>query len=302
MNLLSQVEDRRPKEAFNLGNQQPVYFWEFSGYPHPSKVHTYEVHNVIFGISGSAKLVTDSGEYQLGANTVLITAPHTPRVFAKRDDYCGGSVLYLTEWLLGGSLMKEEKTLSYLFLGTTLFPKMPRPPITVFSMAPGTREFLRHCLEEIRRESTSVQPSLFEVRLIFLRFLHRLARDYESEHGGLPWDDFRVEVWKAISHIEYLVREHRPFDSEGLAEHSGCSSSYLQHLFQSATGTSPMAYYQTRRMQYAALLLLKSEDSVTQIAYQVGCADAAHFARLFHREMKMTPSAYRKAYNSQSAD
>lgn len=296
MNPLSQTEDHRVKESFDLSNDHPVYSWEFSGYDRPSRAHTYDVHNVIFGISGAARLRANEGSFRLQEDTLLITAPNTLRVFSDRKDYCGGSILYLTEWLMGEDLMKEGRTLSHLFLGATLFPGIVRPAITVFSISRETRHFLEHCLREIEVEYRSSKPSLFEIRLIFLRLLHRLARDYEAENDGLSEWDFRDEVWKTIHHIERIVRHHEDLDVGRLAREVGCSRSHLYHLFHQATGSSPMGYFQRRRMHYASLLLLRSSDTITEIAYRVGCADAAHFSRLFRREMNMPPSAYRKRF------
>ena len=296
MNSLSPTEHRRTKEIFGLNSTHPVYSWEFSGYDQPSKVHTYDVHNVIFGISGSARLRTNEGNFRLREETLLITTPDTPRVFTDRKDYCGGSILYLTEWLMGDDLLREGRTLSHLFLGATLFPGLARPAITVFSISSETRSFLQRCLREIEAEYACPKPSLFEIRLIFLRLLHRLARDYEAENAHVPERNFRDEVWNTIDHIERIVRQHEDLDVGRLSRDVGCSRSHLYHLFHQATGSSPMGYFQRRRMQYASLLLLRSSDTITEIAHCVGCADAAHFSRLFRREMNFTPSAYRKRF------
>jgi transcriptional regulator GlxA family with amidase domain len=58
---------------------------------------------------------------------------------------------------------------------------------------------------------------------------------------------------------------------------------------------TPIAYLNRYRISRARTLLEESMRSVTDVALEVGFTDLANFSRAFHREVGMTPNAYRHA-------
>lgn len=82
----------------------------------------------------------------------------------------------------------------------------------------------------------------------------------------------------------------------GLADSLQASPSLLSRAFRTVVGRSPMAHYGRLRMEQAAMLLLRSELPVAEIAAQVGIFDANYFARRFRAEMGLQPSAYRRRF------
>ena len=61
---------------------------------------------------------------------------------------------------------------------------------------------------------------------------------------------------------------------------------------------TPKQYIVSLRMTNAQLLLESSSYTIQEIADIVGYGDALYFGRLFKREMGMTPSQYRKQYQT----
>lgn len=106
----------------------------------------------------------------------------------------------------------------------------------------------------------------------------------------------------ATAHIDGFVRRALPVDDEGrevnelvrfveehaevtrvaqLAEHAGRSERSLQRLLRRRLGLSPKWLIQRRRLQEASLRLrrLAPDESLADIAAELGYADQAHFAR-----------------------
>ncbi|NDL57797.1 helix-turn-helix domain-containing protein [Phytoactinopolyspora mesophila] len=83
---------------------------------------------------------------------------------------------------------------------------------------------------------------------------------------------------------------------ETLAKQANVSPrTYLRH-FTKATGTSPIRWLITQRLQ-ASLPLLESTDmSVEQIAAKVGFDTAVTYRHHFGRAMRTSPSAYRRSF------
>lgn len=77
---------------------------------------------------------------------------------------------------------------------------------------------------------------------------------------------------------------------------SGLPKRTFDRRFRAATGYAPLAYVQSLRIEEAKQMLETSQDSVEEIARQVGYEDTASFRRLFRRLVGMIPSEYRRKF------
>jgi signal transduction histidine kinase/DNA-binding response OmpR family regulator/ABC-type sugar transport system substrate-binding protein len=80
-----------------------------------------------------------------------------------------------------------------------------------------------------------------------------------------------------------------------IAAHTGISADYMTACFHQEMGVTPIAYLNRYRISRARALLEEGRRSIIEIAMDVGFADLANFSRSFHREVGMTPNAYRRA-------
>jgi AraC-like DNA-binding protein len=72
------------------------------------------------------------------------------------------------------------------------------------------------------------------------------------------------------------------------------SASHLQHLFKAQTGARLGRRLVEQRLHRAALLLLRSNMSVKEVAYTVGYKHPASFVRAFERYFEQAPGHYRR--------
>lgn len=72
------------------------------------------------------------------------------------------------------------------------------------------------------------------------------------------------------------------------------SASHLQHLFKAQTGSRLGRRLIEQRLHRAALLLLKSNMSVKEVAYAVGYKHPPSFVRAFKRLFERVPGHYRQ--------
>ena len=79
-----------------------------------------------------------------------------------------------------------------------------------------------------------------------------------------------------------------------VAAASGLSVSQFTRLFRRDTGTTPSTFVSQRRMERAALLLERTDLSVTEVMNQVGVTDPSHFARDFRRTHGFGPRTFRQ--------
>jgi AraC family transcriptional regulator len=99
-------------------------------------------------------------------------------------------------------------------------------------------------------------------------------------------------VHDAMERLELTCRE--PLALADLAHHAGFSPFHFLRVFRQVTGTTPHQYLIGARLRLAARMLLDSERSATEIAYDVGFNDLSNFMRTFRRLIGETPRSYRR--------
>jgi len=77
---------------------------------------------------------------------------------------------------------------------------------------------------------------------------------------------------------------------------SGLPERTFKRRFQAATGSAPLAYVHMLRLEAAKERLETGDDSIERIALDIGYEDAAFFARLFRRAVRLTPAQYRRRF------
>jgi len=79
-----------------------------------------------------------------------------------------------------------------------------------------------------------------------------------------------------------------------IASAIGISQNYLSRIFQHELGISPWEYLSRYRIKQAQDLLRDTEDSITDVAAQVGFEDPAYFSRVFRKQIGHSPQRYRE--------
>jgi AraC-like DNA-binding protein len=87
---------------------------------------------------------------------------------------------------------------------------------------------------------------------------------------------------------------HEPLDLESMARPSGLSPFHFLRLFNRALGVSPHQYLVRARLRHAARRLAETEQSITDVAFDVGFGDLSNFVRTFHRAAGRSPRRFRE--------
>ncbi len=82
--------------------------------------------------------------------------------------------------------------------------------------------------------------------------------------------------------------------AEDIAAAAGYSPNYLSRKFREAAGISVHEYLVFIRLQHAALELVSTADSVTDIALRCGFSNGNYFKDAFKKKYGVTPTKYRK--------
>jgi transcriptional regulator GlxA family with amidase domain len=101
---------------------------------------------------------------------------------------------------------------------------------------------------------------------------------------------------------EWLNDHFRDTDAvSGVVANADAAERTVKRRFKAATGTTLMDYVQNLRIEEAKRLLESSQTPFDTIAAEVGYENPGFFRRLFKRRTGLTPSNYRKMFQSYGA-
>jgi len=96
-------------------------------------------------------------------------------------------------------------------------------------------------------------------------------------------------------------RLHEPLDVAAMSRHAGVSPRTFARRFRDETGTTPLQWLLSRRVQEARRLLEQTDLPIDAVAWRSGFGTAASLREHFRRATATTPSAYRRSFAPQAA-
>ncbi|WP_018388890.1 GlxA family transcriptional regulator [Ancylobacter sp. FA202] len=102
-----------------------------------------------------------------------------------------------------------------------------------------------------------------------------------------------ARVHQAVHFMEQRLDD--PPSMDAIARYVGCSTRQLERAFGATLGIAPAAFQRQLRTHYARWMLENSPRSITEIAFDCGFSDAAHFSREFRNALGASPRQYRSA-------
>lgn len=109
-----------------------------------------------------------------------------------------------------------------------------------------------------------------------------------------PTADNRPEAIAEQALQLMAARLDQPHSLAQLAAELQCTAAGLRAAFRAAGYRSPSRELTRIRMERACQLLAENELSISQVARAVGYSSVAALSHLFYKQMKCSPSAYRK--------
>jgi AraC family transcriptional regulator of arabinose operon len=80
-----------------------------------------------------------------------------------------------------------------------------------------------------------------------------------------------------------------------IADHFGYNAKYLSHLFSTIAGVSLKQFIMQQKIEAASFLLTDTNQTVNEIALQLGYHDSQHFMKSFKQMTNLTPTEFRNA-------
>lgn len=249
---------------------------------HSFAKHTHEAFGIGYMYAGAQKSASGRGMVEAGAGDIITVNPrevHDGHPIG--DSPRGWNMLYFDPDLIAKAASDLSDTASTTFEFTR--PVMDSPHV-------------RHCFAALFVAITAGSKDNAQLRreeMLLLMLHHAMISPGEpTARSNTRSAVAHARIRRAISLLDDSPTDSHSLD--GLANAAGLSKFQTLRDFTRATGLTPHAYLVQRRIDLAREMI-KSGDSLADIASATGFADQSHLNRHFVRAFGMTPGRYARA-------
>ncbi len=283
------LEDHTLNLSFSIGNvgfrlQRIVL--ESVERPIPLHSHgsgCFEFHYIL---SGSGSILSDGTEYPAASNVFYVTGPLIPHAQASdpnavMEEYC----LYL-------KVTEKQQSLPWVPQELKDFLAQLNNARSCFlPQAPG----LGRLMTAVFAESSRKDPGYtIQIESLFKEILVQLIRSLRNESAQEAKKSTSLPPDKALLLIdEAFLYGYRDLTLNDLAAQLNLSQRQTERLLKQYYGKTFQQKKADARMA-AAVILLKKDTSITQIAEALGYSSIEHFSSSFKKYYGFSPTVYRK--------
>ncbi len=264
----------------------------------PHKFHTFGFHYII---QGDAFFIANDTSYPAKSGDLFISNPDTMRMLRhSKDDYYKKPFRYyfvsFTPEFLGLNLNVPSSPgtfnnsyILYSFFNDYL-KNVPYLHFSGSSFSSVGELFNKMHLEYREKEkgyAELIRNYLTQILIMAFRNVETTAKN-----SGATKNKHIVDY--VCSYIKENLSTH--FSIQNLADMVYLNPDYLGRLFRKQTGMTINSMLQKTRIEHACTLLLKTNLTITDIAYACGFTNMNFFYSTFKKHMGVLPSDYRKNY------
>ncbi len=257
----------------------------------PRPLHYHEEIELLLITEGRGRLWAGGGMAEFAPGDLALFGAGLPHFYMSGEEYyspgsqlwCASEALQFSE----GILPRDMERIGELSPLQQLMEDCARG--VVFTVPPR--------MESVRRMIAHID-GLSGIRRItsLLRMLDILARNYpyrllSPEGAGIRGRDPRSPTGAISGYIERNFREQVTLG--GMASELGMNPAAMCRCFRKNTGKTIFEVLNATRIGFACQLLIHSDLTVSQVAYDSGFRTVSHFNHVFAAVIKLTPTQYR---------
>lgn len=253
--------------------------------------HHHEFDEIIVIHSGRAIHSVCGREVRAFPGQVFIIRPGMTHFFHTADALCLSNVMYIP-WRLSGVMeeLREMPRFNELFLMDPDGNGSETDGRADLVLNHEEQAVARDLTDRMIRESTGRLPGYkAALRGMLIELMVLLCRTEGA--GKTPRSGLTGRLALLLGSLE--ERFYESWTLERMSEAAACSIPSLARRFRRFFNDSPMDYLISLRINRVKKLLLHTDLTVTEIAYQTGFKDSSYLTRQFKSRTGMTPRQYR---------
>lgn len=155
------------------------------------------------------------------------------------------------------------------------------------------KKYLELFKKMLRYYDTALETDEIILHSLILRLIYDLINDSQKLQ-------FREKVksnnYSVVERVMNYVQENLASDLslKRIAAYAGFSPVYFHNCFKASTGLTFREYVEEQRIKKAANMLITTDYTLTEIAYECGFSSQSYFSYAFKRKKKVTPREYAK--------
>jgi AraC family transcriptional activator of pobA len=245
--------------------------------------HRKDHYLLVFMRKGGSRQWIDMTPQMLKDNTIYFVGPDRIIVKESVQQFWSTGIAFTKEFLL----FQENASLRNLPL--ILNPYNGHELLLKEVDVLFVEDMLAKINAEYQRPSEWQQRMLAAYLTVLLTYLSRLYTEQFKENNNNTADKLLLKNFQAK--IDDCFRElHEVGDYASLLN---ISAGYLSELVKTQSGKPAIKHIHERVVLEARRLLFHTQNSLKEIAFDLGFADASYFNRFFKRETGTTPADYR---------
>ena len=139
---------------------------------------------------------------------------------------------------------------------------------------------------------TGIATDEIMLQSLILRLVHILNQTAVRFEKSTPKSNNHKIIEQTLEYIKQNLTAELTL--EGLANAASFNPTYFHKLFKSSTGRTLHEYVEDQRIRKAIHLLISTNMTLTQIAYECGFSSQSYFSYAFKRRMGRSPRDYAK--------
>lgn len=253
-----------------------------------TNVHYHEYIEILYGISGTAKVMVDEAVYDMGVGDMVIVPAHSVHDVCCM---CGETHYHVVKFLphilydQDGNVLGAHCWLPYL-TGSLPFEK-------AYTSKNDVNGTVSRLIDEIASEISEKKQGyelICTSNTVKAIVLAMRACAPEIQSVGMS-----ESLLSALEKVLHETRDNLDFwNAKKAARACGLSYSYFSRSFKLAFGISYSQYLEIQRLRHADYLLKNSDKSISEISEILGFETVSYFIDRFKARRGVTPLAFRK--------
>ena len=246
--------------------------------------HEHPFYDITYLINGECTCFVNHSIYKLSKGDLIIIPPGD----IHRSTFHGK--IPVERYVL--SFREEELNWIRSLIGDEIVSKSLKTG--VISIPSKRRDYIEALLNKLLFESEGqdiLSPAFIQAGLLELLLFMIRCQQYENN----VYKEIDVDN-QLMQEIATYIYEHydKKITLDDMAERFHISRSYLSKKFKQATGFGFKEYLVNVRIKNACRLLLETNHSITDIAFECGFNDSNYFGDAFRRIKGIAPNKYRR--------
>ena len=246
--------------------------------------HVHPFYDITYLISGECTCFVNHSIYKLSRGDLIIIPPGD----IHRSTFHGK--IPVERFVL--SFREEELNWIRSLIGDEIVSKSLKTG--VISIPSKRRDYIETLLNKLLFENEGqdiLSPAFIQAGLLELLLFMIRCQQYENN----VYKEIDVDN-QLMQEIATYIYEHydKKITLDDMAERFHISRSYLSKKFKQATGFGFKEYLVNVRIKNACRLLLETNHSITDIAFECGFNDSNYFGDAFRRIKGIAPNKYRR--------